>query len=377
MAVNRLGPDIRGEASRPARAVARGASDSWFKNCIGGDPLTGTAIDADFLNDWLAQLRQLLLGAGIDVTAYDDNWLARAVRRGLNRIPALSGTGTAMTATLSPAPVSWADLDNTPFFLITTDPNGANPTLNLNALGARPMKWADGSDIDANAWGANALLEVFHDGTNIRVLAGAQKSAGPPNRFAQSTPGSYTFTAPTTGWYELTLHGAGGGGGGGQATQGAAGGGGAGSRAVDWVFLSAGVAYSYTVGAGGGGGVIASNGANGGDTTFVGPSGTITAGGGLAGQGAANPGSGNGGSPGAVSGLSGRGYADIGQNGYQGAPQISQGGQGGSAVGGGFGGAASFGGGNAGTSPGGGGGGSCANAAGGNGGNGRLVVSWR
>lgn len=320
--------------------------------------------------------------AGISAPALETALLTR--NQNLNWLGVAGGSAATMTFTISPAPANYAAIANAPFRITTSVANADNPKFNANALGVLDVVWANGSNIQANAWGPGALLELIYDGTKMRVLSGASAAAQPPNRFVDTVQGTRTYTPSVTGWHRIDLYGGAGGGGGGQTSAspgsvapGAGGGGGSGGHAVDWVFLIKDTPYTYTIGAAGGGGAIASNGAPGGNSSFVGPAGTIIAEGGAAGGGAASPGSGLGGSGGSGSGVSPRGYVEQGQGGYQGSPQIGQSGQGGSAVGGGAGGQASFGGGNPGTVPGGGGSGSVTSAAaGGNGAQGRLVIEF-
>ncbi len=96
--------------------------------------------------------------------------------------------------------------------------------------------------------------------------------------FRQATPGTFSFTPTISGWYWITTMG--GGRAGGAVTFSAAGHGGMYVRMRH--FLTAGTAYSYTVGSGGVfGGTV-----NGGNTSFTGPVFTQTSLGAIAGTGA-------------------------------------------------------------------------------------------
>lgn len=97
----------------------------------------------------------------------------------------------------------------------------------------------------------------------------------PYSRQMYTTAGTYTFTAPVTGLYKITVVGAGGGSGGAYATTAygaASGGGGGGGHAIKYVFLFAGDSYIVTVGAGGAAGAAtsssATNGGTGGTSSF-------------------------------------------------------------------------------------------------------------
>lgn len=100
-----------------------------------------------------------------------------------------------------------------------------------------------------------------------------------------STPGSWTYTAPATGWLHIFAWGAGGSGGaddGGWGLRGAGGGGGGASFAR--IRIRKGQAVSYTVGAGGAASSTGNvNGTAGGNTVVSLPSGQMVAGGGAGG----------------------------------------------------------------------------------------------
>lgn len=381
MPIDLLGPGAfgaaRAAASRPDITPSNTGADTWAQDCTTPTAADGTEDRAAHMNAILAQLRAGIRAGAVTEDNEDDAMLARAMRsQRPNWIGTVGGSANALTATLSPAPDDWADLVGTPFRLITASANTTTtPTLNLNALGAKTLVFADGSPLTANAWGTGALLEVFYDGTNVRILSGADRGASRfVNRFADSTPGTRNFTAVVTGWHEIEL--VGGGGGGGPAVSGAYASGGSGAtRVVDVVFLQAGTNYSYTVGGAGAAGVAGVSAATaGGNTTFAAPGGTVTAPGGAAGQ---SSGSGVTGTAG--SGFSSNGFSELGQPGFSSAPQISQGGPGGDSTAGGFGGAASFGVGNVGGAPGGGGSGGAGGAGNVNGGAGsvgRVTVKW-
>jgi hypothetical protein len=86
-----------------------------------------------------------------------------------------------------------------------------------------------------------------------------------------STAGNYTFIAPISGKYKVTVVGGGGGGGGAlgsSSISAAGGGGGGGGVSIKYIFITAGTNISTTIGAGGTGGTGEVSGNSGGTTSF-------------------------------------------------------------------------------------------------------------
>ena len=142
-------------------------------------------------------------------------------------------------------------------------------------------------DLYGTKWGAGDGSTTF----NIPNLIEAAMLNGSYTKTSYTTAGSYTFTAPKSGTYKITVKGAGGGGGNGASISSwyyGGCGGGEGGTSFAWEHLDAGDIVTVVVGAGGAGGVYAAGttnlGANGGDTTAVINLTTITGGGGSGGR---------------------------------------------------------------------------------------------
>lgn len=147
--------------------------------------------------------------------------------------------------------------------------NGGTPQLNIR----------NGIDSTWNGW--KTLIHSGNIGTGLAwsggvlnctnsVTAEAVAAVLSSGVVVQTTPGTYTFTVPSTGRVKVTVVGAGGGSGGTNGPNGAIGGaGGGGGVAIKYLSgLTPGSTISYTVGAGGSGGGQPSAGTAGGTTSF-------------------------------------------------------------------------------------------------------------
>jgi len=381
--VDILGPYTTTEqhvVSRPGKTGdAAGAGFSWWKDCTDENSEDGTPIPAVALNNFKAQLLTLCQAAGIDIDD-DDAMVAYAVQSGFMNYAVATGTANAWVVA-PPLDVPAYGAGRVLWVVAPATNTATIVNANVSGLGNRRVKKSDGTDPAIGDIIGGRLYPTVDDGTNIRVVYPLASdivdavAASPPilSVFIDSTPGTRTFTPTTTGWYEVVLVGGGGGGGGGIGT-GGGGGGAGGGVVVDYVYLIAGTAYTYTIGTGGALGGPGFNGSAGTSTSLVGPAGTVVATGGGAGGGAGAGVGGFGASAGSGSGQSALGGITAGQPGFQGSPQINQSGQGGSSPGGGFGGQASFGSGNNGSSPGGGASGGTNGNNGGTGANGRITL---
>ncbi|MBQ5901094.1 MAG: tail fiber protein, partial [Clostridia bacterium] len=135
-------------------------------------------------------------------------------------------------------------------------------------------------DLYGTKWGAGDGSTTF----NIPNLIEAAMLNGSYTKTSYTTAGSATFVAPKTGFYKITVKGAGGGGGAGNiySTTGAIGGaaGGEGGTTIGYEKMTAGDTISVVVGAGGvGASTMGGGGSNGGSTTATVNNTTYTGGG--------------------------------------------------------------------------------------------------
>jgi hypothetical protein len=120
-------------------------------------------------------------------------------------------------------------------------------------------------------WGTTVGATVTDGG--VTWLLKRKGNNIPYNQQIYSTAGTYTFTAPVTGLYKVTVVGAGGGAGGAKSTSvsfyATSAGGSGGGTAIKNIYLTKGSSVSVTVGAGGVGGTATpTNGTSGGSSSF-------------------------------------------------------------------------------------------------------------
>lgn len=317
---NILGPDIRGVTSRPARG-ARGATDTWFKDCVGGDPLTGTAFEQDFFNDVLAQFRGFMAKNGIDLTNYSDDLLIEAGRAQGANYRVDSGSANAVVIALDPVPASWADIGGAPLRVKIAANNTTASTLAITGVtGTKAITTLTGAALTSGDLIAGAIMEMIYDQAADRVvIVNLQKGVGP-----YSIGNIYTITSTQTwnrpaGCRAILVEGLGGGGGGGgsgdaaggELSQGAGGGAGGYFRKL---IISPLASYLVTIGAGGAG-ILKAIGGNGGATSW----GSVCSGsGGTGGQLLSSGTSPNGSAPGGGGAGAGGDITSVGQGGHRG-----------------------------------------------------------
>jgi hypothetical protein len=277
MADNYLGPNVRPiiQAGRPARATAVGAALAWFKDCIGGDPLTGTALDADWHNDILENLRSLLTAAGPPVLdTYAADLLLRAVQyidqKGTVSYAADAGAANTLVVTLAPAPTVYTT--GMRIWVKVNATNTGAATINVNGIGAKSIKKITGGDPSPGELFATSIVELVYDGTNFLLLTFSSVSAGAAgSTVVEFNSGSGNFVVPAGVFFLHGIELVGGGGGGGGAASGVAAGGGNGGFTIINPRLAVvpGQSIAYSVGGGGSGGAGGgNNGGNGTQSTF-------------------------------------------------------------------------------------------------------------
>lgn len=87
-------------------------------------------------------------------------------------LSAIAGTGDAITASTAPAITAIAT-DSKWIYTPTTTNTISNPTINLNALGAKTITQSNGIGLWAAAFVVGTPYELLYDGTNFRVQSGA------------------------------------------------------------------------------------------------------------------------------------------------------------------------------------------------------------
>ncbi|CUX59997.1 DUF2793 domain-containing protein [Agrobacterium tumefaciens] len=291
------------------------------------------------------------------------------------------GTANALTATLTPTPLSLVSLVGAPIRLLITTANTGACTLNINGLGAVPIKLDNGSDPAAGDLPAGAIVQLVYTGTAMQIAFSSSMLQERLNKGSTiatyGTAGSFSWLPPANVRSVFVRVWGGGAGGGGNQTTGAAGGGGGGGYAEGYVSVTPGTPVAVVVGAGGGGGLNSSaqNGVAGGSSSF---GASVSATGGTGGAGATNGTQG-------ISGPGGNGFGGHRQaTGGQGSSgswinnaNAGIGGNGGAAAaGGGPGGGISSGQPANGQSPGGGGGGGAMNYSGGAGAAGLVIIEY-
>ncbi|MCL8000185.1 DUF2793 domain-containing protein [Brucella sp. 21LCYQ03] len=199
---------------------------------------------------------------------------------------AAGGTANALAVTLSPA--TGALVDGLIIRVRIAATNTGSATINVNGLGAVPIKRPGGAALQAGDLTAGNIVQLlFNQG--VAVLTSVS-STMPGSVAVLSAVGSGSWTVPEgVNRIRVRLWGGGGGSGGaGSTTAGQGGGGGGYSEGV--FAVTPGEVLSYTLGGGGGGtpGGGGSQAANGGTSSF---GGRITATGGVGGQSLANGGS--------------------------------------------------------------------------------------
>jgi len=259
--------------------------------------------------------------------------------------------------------------------------NTTAPTLNVNGMGAKPIRYSGGQTLRAGELKANSLLSFLYDATaawfvlislNMQSMLISIASFGTTTVIY--TSGSGNFVVPTDIYLlrEVELVAGGGGGGSSNTTTWKASGGGNGATTVRGpMVVTPGQSISWVVGAGGPAGTVSNDGGDGQNTGFGGWIAT-------AGKGGKNAGGVGATWDVPVGGFQEAYYGEQSHPGYQ-WPNDSMfiGGQGGNSAVGGVGGNGASNGttpGNPGVSPGGGGGGGSMGSAGGVGAGGRILL---
>ncbi|MBB4017394.1 hypothetical protein GGR16_002423 [Chelatococcus caeni] len=251
------------------------ARQTGFQAGIAQSPqLNKTWRQAAFMAAMIGQFMADLTGQDV----LDDGDMAQklaifeaAIRsQSLNYIVA-GGTATAMTLSLDPAPTDYSAIIGTPLRIVVPLASTGPATLNVNALGARPVRYPRDSEIAAGDWGASELIEVVLDAGQVfrfrRVFSPMDISTlGAIPRGAQIFTSTGSIIVPPNVFRMRARVWGGGGGGGGSNAGWAGGGGGGGGYAEGFFAVTPGQSIPVTVG--GGGGAAGGNGGAGGTSSF-------------------------------------------------------------------------------------------------------------
>lgn len=110
-----------------------------------------------------------------------------------------SGSANALVITLSLAPVSLASIVGSPIRILKTGTaNTGAVTLNVNALGARPVTMPGGAALNSGVLPASALFTLIYDGSEFQLQGGF---------LTPRTGELFSWTAPSAPAYALVRDG--------------------------------------------------------------------------------------------------------------------------------------------------------------------------
>ncbi|MDA8170331.1 MAG: hypothetical protein M0Z48_00680 [Nitrospiraceae bacterium] len=241
-----------------------------------GDPFAGiapTTVDASFLN--------MIFSHRHDGLAQD----------GSAPVDYAADTGAANAYAIAPSPALTQYITGMLIVFSAANTNTGASTVNINALGAKPIKRRTGDDLLAGDIEAGQLVVVAYDGVNFQILSPVNK--GQLKYISLTASGNFTTPANISAatMFKITLIGGGGGAGAASAVSSVSQAGGAGGGVTFYVSgLSPNTAYAVVIGAGGAGGAqSAPNNGGGGGTTQITINGTVySATGGFGGAGTAS-----------------------------------------------------------------------------------------
>lgn len=211
-----------------------------------------------------ATLAEVIAGT-VTGKAVDPAKLAALMQGGNQTYAAGAGSANAITAVLTPAPVS-IETGMVVRVLVTADNTGP-ATFNLAGFGAAPIVRPNGAPLAEHDLVAGRMVELVANGANWQLQSLSPTSNVGKTIVSFTATGSSTFTALVTGWHWVDVYGAGGGAALSLPTT-AEGGGGCGYSGK-WVYLVAGATVPVTVGTGGATATnSSSNGGAGGTSSF-------------------------------------------------------------------------------------------------------------
>ncbi|WP_336636840.1 glycine-rich domain-containing protein [Lysinibacillus fusiformis] len=219
---------------------------TWFESIK--DILEGDV--AGNLASRIAVLEQQMTTVNTKIDSHSDDLVFH------NSYGSSSFSSNAIAVTLNPAPASYKAGMTVRVQVGNGVVNTGPCTLNINGLGAKPVRKNGNSDLQVGEFKGPAVYTLVYDGA-IFFLQGEGGGTTVENKVVEyTTPGSHTFTVPAGVSRLLTYcWGAGGGGGGGHGTESRpGGGGGAGGFILKYVRVKPGDFVTIMVGRGGAGG---------------------------------------------------------------------------------------------------------------------------
>src|SRR5262245_47960529 len=123
-------------------------------------------------------------------------------RNDTNGLLSAAGGPTAYTLTANQAFDSLANMNGARIAFTPAVANGASATLNVNGLGAKPLRLSNGVSVPAGyLTGGVPYTAVYDNGGGQWILFGA-----PPSEFASGTVMLFQQTSAPTGWTKLATH---------------------------------------------------------------------------------------------------------------------------------------------------------------------------
>lgn len=162
----------------PADPKASGGADTWFKNCTAAGAKDGTFATADFFNVHIANLRYLVRTAGVVLDDSDDTMLYQAVRAaGRAYYGADQGVVNAIKVDLPGVTTVTEGLVILVKIAFSNTAGGVS--LNVNSLGALPVRHSDQSILNAGELNAGGIASFVFDGA-VWQLSWQTRQPGAP-----------------------------------------------------------------------------------------------------------------------------------------------------------------------------------------------------
>lgn len=198
--VNRLGPEVRGNTSRPA-AITPTSTDTWWIDCVGGDPATGTAIEQDWHNKQLAIERDLF--SDVNNPAVNDSILTNAIKALVQQNKSLyapdTGAANGLIIALSPAPIAGLTAGFRFWTKIAADNTGACTVVLNGAASVALVRNSDGTALQRGDLRAAQTALIEFDGALYR-LYGLARSEVPTQASLLRLNGSSVGGVKTATW---------------------------------------------------------------------------------------------------------------------------------------------------------------------------------